>query len=159
MGPPPKTMPHPSLTAPIALFVVAPCFVFGVVIRCAMKLLPCKILGDARKSRQHAVLNDAQTMPALMEADLPRAPGPSHLPCKGMPGSPTVRRTSQAPHTASARGHAQLSGVALVPHYPPCFHAPRAAPAKHLTLPAHIVMLGPHVKRKGDGAEPISRTL
>ena len=30
----------------------------------------------------------------------------------------------------------------------------RAAPAKHLTLPAHIVMLGPHVKRKGDGAEP-----
>ena len=90
-------------------------------------------------------------MPALMEADLPRAPGPSHLPCKGMPGSPTVRRTSQAPHTASARGHAQLSGDALVPHYPPCFHAPRAAPAKHLTLP---VMLGPHVKRKGDGAEP-----
>ena len=98
--------------------------------------------------------NDAQTMPALMEADLPRAPGPSHLPCKGMPGSPTVRLTSQAPHTASARGHAQLSGVALVPHYPPCFHAPRAAPAKHLTLPAaHIVMLGPHVKRKGTGAE------
>ena len=66
----------------------------------------------------------------------------------------TVRRTSQAPHTASARGHAQLSGVALVPHYPPCFHAPRAAPAKHLTLPAHIVMLGPHAKRKDDGAEP-----
>ena len=59
MGPPPKTMPQkvmpPSLTAPIALFVVAPCFVFGVVIRCAMKLLPCKILGDARKSRRHAV--------------------------------------------------------------------------------------------------------
>ena len=97
--------------------------------------------------------NDAQTMPALMQADLPRAPGPSHLPCKGMPGSPTVRRTSQAP-PASARGHAQLSGVALVPHYPPCFHAPRAAPAKHLTLPVHIVMPGPHVKRKGDGAEP-----
>ena len=46
--------------------------------------------------------NDAQTMPALMEADLPRAPGPSHLPCKGMPGSPTVRLASQAPYTACA---------------------------------------------------------
>ena len=30
-------------------------FCLRAVIRCAMKLLPCKILGDARKSRQHAV--------------------------------------------------------------------------------------------------------
>ena len=67
MGPPPKTMPQkvmpPSLVhftwsrsgSMCNLFVVAPWFVFGVVIRCAMKLLPCKIFGDARKSRQHVV--------------------------------------------------------------------------------------------------------
>ena len=150
MGPPPKTMPQkvmpPSLTAPIALFVVAPCFVFGVVIRCAMKLLPCKILGDARKSRQHAVFERCpERCPNDARPDASR-------PAKSTWPKP-VRRTSQAP-PASARGHAQLSGAALVPHYPPCFHAPRAAPGKHLTLPVHIVMPGPHVKRKGDGAEP-----
>ena len=155
MGPPPKTMPQkvmpPSLTAPIALFVVAPCFVFGVVVRCAMKLLPCKILGDARKSRQHAVFercpNDAR--PDGSREHLAQAT------CRAKACHAHLQSVAPAaPHTASARGHAQLSGVALVPHYPPCFRAPRAAPAKHLTLPAHIVMLGPHVKRKGDGAEP-----
>ena len=138
MGPPPKTMPQkvmpPSLTAPIALFVVAPCFVFGVVIRCAMKLLPCKILGDARKSRQHAVFERCpERCPNDARPDASR-------PAKSTWPKP-VRRTSQAP-PASARGHAQLSGVALVPHYPPCFHAPRAAPGKHLTQPVHIVMPG-----------------
>ena len=107
MGPPPKTMPQkvmpPSLTAPIALFVVAPCFVFGVVIRCAMKLLPCKILGDARKSRQHAVFER----------------------CPDWPKPLTLHAST-----------------------------PRAAPAKPLTLPAHIVMLGPHGKRAEPGFEP-----
>ena len=134
---------------PIALFVVAACFVFGVVIRCAMKLLPCEILGGARKSRQHVVF---ERCPQRCPNDA-RPDGSRPAKSKGMPGSPTVRLAGQAPHTTLPVP--QLSGVApptLVPHYPPCFHAPRAA-HEHLTLPAHIVMLGPHVKRKGDGAE------
>ena len=159
MGPPPKTMPQKvmplSLTAPIALFVVAPCFVFGVVIRCAMKLLPCKILGDSRKSRQHAVFercpercpNDARpdgSRPAKSTWPKPLAVQ-RHA---GLTYSPPDQ-----PSTSHCQCTRSLSGAALVPRYLACFHAPRAAPAKHLTLPAHIVMLGPHMKRKGDGAE------
>ena len=119
---PQKVMP-PSLTAPIALFVVAPCFVFGVVLRCAMTLLPCKILGDARKSRQHAVFERC----------------PERCPNDARPdGSRPAKSTSPKPLTLHAS-------------------TPRGAPAKHLTLPAHIVMLGLDVKRAGPGFEP--RTL
>ena len=154
MGPPPQKVMPPSLAAPIALFVVAPCFVFGVVIRCAMKLLPCKILGDARKSRQHAVFercpNDARpdgSRPAKSTWPKPlavqRHAGLTYSP----PHQPS---TSHCQCTRSCPTIRSCAGPAL----PSCFHAPRAAPAKHLTLPAHIVMLGPHVKRKGDGAEP-----
>ena len=51
--------------------------------------------------------------------------------------------------------------VVLVPRYPPCLHAPPCpcAPAEHLTRPARVAMLGPHAKRKGEGAEPATLRL
>ena len=121
---PQKVMP-PSLTAPIALFVVAPCFVFGVVLRCAMKLLPCKILGDARKSRQHAVFERC----------------PERCPNDARPdGSRPAKSTSPKPLTLHAS-------------------TPRGAPAKHLTLPAHIVMLGLDISHISSTSQSFTMSL
>ena len=114
MGPPPKTMPQkvmpPSLTAPIALFVVAPCFVFGVVIRCAMKLLPCKILGDARKSRQHAVFERCPE----------RCPPWWKQTCQEHLAQATCRAKACRAHLQSAAPakHLTLPVHAVMPNYP-----------------------------------------
>ena len=53
-------------TAPIAVFFVAASFVSGAVIRCALKILPWKIIRDARKSRKSRQTCCFWTMPRTM---------------------------------------------------------------------------------------------
>ena len=119
----------------IALFVVAACFVSGVVIRCAMKLLPFKIRGGARiKSRQHVGFERC----------------PERCPNDARPdGSRPTKSTW--PKTLVVQRHAGLSHCQRPPmlsRAPLPMHASRAP----YTACAHWE-LGPHAKRKGDGTE------
>ena len=122
--------PESHAPKPIALFVVAPCFVFGVVIRCAMKLLPCKILGDARKSRQHAVFercpercpNDARP-----DASRPaKSTWPKPVPCQCTRSCPTIRSCagpalpSMLPRAPRCARQAPYTACAYCDARPPC---------------------------------------
>ena len=121
MGPPPKTMPQKVTPPSLVHFTwsrsgsvcilkrkvqaIAPCFVFRVVIRCAMKLLPCQILGDARKSRQHEVFERC----------------PEQCPNDARPDGSRPARSTE--HLAKASMHASQTPCTACAYYdarPPC---------------------------------------
>ena len=137
----------------IALFVVAACFVSGVVIRCAMKLLPFKIRGGARiKSRQHVGF---ERCPERCPND---ARPDGSRPTKGTwPKTLVVQRhaglTNSPPHQPST-SHCQSCPANAGPALPPMLSPPLPMHASRApyTACAHCE-LGPHAKRKGDGTE------
>ena len=117
-------------TVPIAVFFFS--FVSGAVIRCAMKILPWKIIRDARKSRQTCCF---WTMPRTMpkrcppwwKQRLPRAQSIKpklahsrwpHTPAKHLCTSlayydvtPLVKRKAKAPQTGLEPGTLRLLAV------------------------------------------------
>ena len=124
---------------------------------------PCRILGDARKSRQHVVFercpercpNDARPdgsrpakstwpKPVVVQRHAGLTYGPPH-----QPSTSHCQCTLSCPNYP-APANAGPALPSMLPRAPRC----PCTPAKHLTPPAHIVRLGPHVKRKGNGAEP-----
>ena len=122
--------------------------------RCPRKSCPkpCKILGDARKSRQHVVFERCpERCPNDARPDGSRT-------CQEHLAQASCRAKACRAHLQSASPAKSLAlpasaGPALpfmLPRTPRC----PCAPAKHLTLPVHSVTLGPHVKSPDSSQGP-----